>query len=198
MIACGEQLLRHKFVLARPALFYLKTISNGREAFKESLLTAASLLANLKYQPLGCTFPLTLSSLSQFKHMRLSLSIPCLFLLFASCGGDAGTVSKKVSVEGRWELVEARKNNTKTGVVDGLHFEFRPDGSLETNLMGNESPGTYLKTGDEIITEGVKLPLTFSIQGLTDSTLHLRSKFREFQFDFLMARPEMGTEEIEL
>jgi len=38
--------------------------------------------------------------------------------------------------------------------------------------MGNESPGIYLKTGDEIVTEGVKLPMDFSIQGITDSTLH--------------------------
>lgn len=126
--------------------------------------------------------------------MRLFLSTLCLSLLFVSCGDDAGTVSKEALLEGRWELVEARKNNTKTGVVDGLHFDFRPDGSLETNLMGNESPGTYLKTGDEIITEGVKLPLTFSIQAMTDSTLHLRSKFRKFQFDFLMARPEEKVE----
>lgn len=127
--------------------------------------------------------------------MRLFLSISLLSLLFVSCGDDNGSVSKKATIEGRWELVEARKNNTTTGVVDGLHFEFRPDGSLETNLMGNESPGTYLKTGDEIVTEGVKLPMDFSIQGMTDSTLHLRSKFRGFQFDFLMARAEAeGTE----
>lgn len=129
--------------------------------------------------------------------MRLFLSLSFLSLLFVSCGDDNGSVSSKATIEGRWELVEARKNNTKTGVVDGLHFEFRPDGSLETNLMGNESPGTYLKTGDEIVTEGVKLPMDFNIQGMTDSTLHLRSKFRGFQFDFLMARPETTDEEME-
>jgi hypothetical protein len=125
--------------------------------------------------------------------MRLFLSISFLSLLFVSCGDDNGSLSSKASIEGRWELVEARKNNIKTGVVDGLHFEFRPDGSLGTNLMGNETPGTYLKTGDVIATEGVKLPMDFSIQGLTDTTLHLRSKFRGFQFDFLMARAA-GTE----
>lgn len=129
--------------------------------------------------------------------MRLLLSLSFLSLLFVSCGDDSGSASKAATLEGRWELVEARKNNTKTGVVDGLHFEFRPDGSLETNLMGNESPGTYLMAGDEIVTEGVKLPMTFNIQAMTDSTLHLRSKFRGFQFDFLMARGETKSEEIE-
>ena len=127
--------------------------------------------------------------------MRLFLSLSFLSLLFVSCGDDNKSASSKAGIEGRWELVEARKNNTKTGVVDGLHFEFRPDGSLETNLMGNESPGIYLKTGDEIVTEGVKLPMDFSIQGITDSTLHLRSKFRGFQFDFLMARAETEDKE---
>lgn len=129
--------------------------------------------------------------------MRLFLSLFLFSLLIVSCGDDGGSVSKKATIEGRWELVEARKNNTKTGVVDGLHFEFLPDGTLKTNLMGNDSPGTYLKTGDEIITEGVKLPMDFNIQGLTDSTLHLRSKFRGFQFDFLMAKAETQSEEVE-
>lgn len=128
--------------------------------------------------------------------MRLLLSLSFLLLLLTSCVDDGGSASGESTIEGRWELVEARKNNTKTGVVDGLHFNFRPDGSLETNLMGNETPGTYLKTGDEIVTEGVKLPMTFNIQGITDSTLHLRSKFRGFQFDFLMARAGLSNESV--
>ncbi|MCX8210885.1 MAG: hypothetical protein OTI34_07560 [Lewinella sp.] len=123
--------------------------------------------------------------------MRLFLPIFCLSLLFTACEDDASTSFKNTSIEGRWELVEARKNNTKTGVVDGLHLEFWPNDSLETNLMRNEDPGTYLKTGDEIITEGIKLPMTFNVQEMTDSTLHLRSKFRGFQFDFLMERAEI-------
>ncbi len=118
--------------------------------------------------------------------------------MLVSCGDDAASMSSEATIEGRWELVEARKNNTKTGVVDGLHFEFGADGSLTTNLMGNKSPGTYLKTGDEVVIEGVKLPMDFSIQGMTDSTLHLRSKFRGFQFDFLMERGEATKKAVEL
>ncbi len=129
--------------------------------------------------------------------MRLFLSLTLFSLLFISCGDDGGPASSKATIEGRWELVEARKNNTKTGVVDGLHFEFHPDGSLETNLMGNKNLGTYLKTGDEVVIEGVKLPMDFNIQGMTDSTLHLRSKFRGFQFDFLLAKAEDKEEEME-
>ncbi|TXF87634.1 hypothetical protein FUA23_18205 [Neolewinella aurantiaca] len=129
--------------------------------------------------------------------MRIFLSLCFLSLLFVSCEDESGAVSKKATIQGRWELVEARKNNIVTGVVQGLYFEFWPNDSLATNLMGNDSPGTYLKTGDEIVTEGVKLPLTFSIQGMTDSTLDLRSKFRGFQFDFQMERAVPEGQDVE-
>lgn len=115
----------------------------------------------------------------------ISLFLP---LLFVSCGNDGVDVSDEASLNGRWLLVEARKNNAPTGVVDGLFFTFNPDGSLETNLMGNEQPGAYTRTGNTIATEGVKLPMDFNIQELTDSSLHVRSEFRGYQFDFLLAK----------
>ncbi len=114
----------------------------------------------------------------------------CLFfftlLLFSACGND--TASEPATVEGQWELVRATRNNTETEMLDGLQFNFSPDGKLETNLLGNEAAGTYQWSEGEIITEGVKLPLTYRIQDLTDSTMHLRSSYQGFQFDFMLAR----------
>ncbi|MEM9929856.1 MAG: hypothetical protein AAF840_08565 [Bacteroidota bacterium] len=119
--------------------------------------------------------------------MRYLFFLVLLFCLFTNCSDD--TASASATVEGSWELVRATRNNTETSMLDGLNFHFAPDGKLETNLMGNEVPGTYEWAEEEIITEGVKLPLTYSIQELTDSTLHLRSSYQGFQFDFLLARP---------
>lgn len=67
-------------------------------------------------------------------------------------------------------------------------MEFQPDGTFITNLMGNDTPGNYEWAGDEIITTGVKLPLTYNVLEITDSTMNLRSSYRGFQFDFEMVR----------
>ena len=92
------------------------------------------------------------------------------------------------TIEGQWELSRAMRNNLETGMLEGLTFTFGPDGSLETNLMGNESPGTYEFSDSELVTAGVSLPLTYTVRELTDSTLHLRSTYQSYQFDFEMKR----------
>jgi hypothetical protein len=120
--------------------------------------------------------------------MRLFVSLALLTIFFSSCSDDHGKPA--ATVEGRWELVQALRNNTETGMLDGLHFDFLVDGKLKTNLLGNETDGTYVWADGEIVTEGVKLPLTYSIQELTDTTMHLRSRYQGFQFDFKMKKTE--------
>lgn len=117
--------------------------------------------------------------------MRLLVSLGFFALLLSACGSDA---AEPTSLHGQWKLTKALRNNMETGMLDGLTFNFLPDGSLETNLLGNEAKGTYTWNGAEIVTEGVKLPLTYSIQEMTDATLHLRSRYQGFQFDFMMER----------
>ncbi len=120
--------------------------------------------------------------------MRSLVTLSFFLLLFAGCGDDVA--NSPATVEGQWELVRATRNNTETEMLDGLRFKFSPDGKLVTNLLGNEAPGTYVWSGEEITTEGVKLALTYSVQGLTDSTMHLRSSYQGFQFDFMLARAD--------
>jgi len=118
--------------------------------------------------------------------MRNFISITMLALFLASCNDDVASAS--ATVEGKWELVRALRNNTETGMLDGLQIEFQPDGNLITNLMGNEDPGTYVWEGNQIKTEGIKLPLVYDIQEMSDTSMHLRSNYRGFQFDFMLAR----------
>lgn len=117
--------------------------------------------------------------------MRLLVSLGFFAFLLSSCVSDT---AEPATINGQWELTRALRNNMETGMLDGLTFNFSPDGTLETNLYGNETKGTYNWSGQEITTDGVKLPLTYSIQEMTDSTLHLRSKYQGFQFDFMMER----------
>lgn len=121
--------------------------------------------------------------------MRLLVSLGFFAFLLSSCGSDA---ADQVTINGQWELTRALRNNVETGMLDGLKFNFSPDGTLETNLLGNETKGTYSWSGQEITTEGVKLSLTYAIQEMSDSTLHLRSKYQGFQFDFMLERKDVA------
>ena len=120
--------------------------------------------------------------------MRYLLFSVLTLLFVSSCINDGNSVDAMVTLEGQWELKRALRNNMETELLDGLVMNFQPDGKLETNLMGNEAPGTYTWEGDEIVTEGVKLPLTYTIKEMTDSTLNLRSRYQSYQFDFEMVR----------
>ncbi|WP_020567985.1 hypothetical protein [Neolewinella persica] len=120
--------------------------------------------------------------------MRLFVALTFTTIFLTSCFDDQG--QHAATVEGHWELVQALRNNTETEMLDGLHFDFMVDGKLKTNLLGNETEGTYVWADQEIVTEGVKLPLTYNIQELTDTTMHLRSRYQGFQFDFKMKKAE--------
>ena len=116
------------------------------------------------------------------------LPLALLFVCFFSCGSD--TADPAVTLIGDWELVTARNNGQETNVIRELTFGFGADGTFDTNMMSNQQTGTYVLTGQEIVTTGVKVPLTYSIEAITDSTLHLRTEVRERQLDFEMRRAD--------
>lgn len=121
--------------------------------------------------------------------MRFFVTLLFPALLLTACGDDANG-AKATSLEGNWELTRAYRNNTETGILQGLTLDFAPDGVLRTNMMGNDVPGTYTWLDNEIVTEGIKVPMTYTIKELTDTTLQLRSSYQGFQFDFELVRGE--------
>lgn len=126
--------------------------------------------------------------------MRFFFPLALLLFLFSACGSEPEVTAEAAAVlEGRWELTEARRDNVKTGLLDGLYFEFRPDGTFETNLMtGEPQRGTYTREGAEITTTGVELPLTYEIQSLDPEGLDLRARHEGFLFDFALVPGASG------
>jgi hypothetical protein len=118
--------------------------------------------------------------------------IPTILFLFIlmSCGSETEPVEEAAAkLEGRWELVAARRDNVKTTLLDGLYFEFAPDGAFRTNLLTNEDQrGRYQREEEEIYTEAVEVPLTYTIQALTEDQLILRSNYQGYLFDFALVR----------
>jgi hypothetical protein len=126
--------------------------------------------------------------------MRLYL-LPLLLLLFLSCGPGSDTAPEEIAetIEGRWELVDARRDNVKTNLLEGLYFVFAADQSFETNLLtGEPQIGTYLLDGNEITTAGVAVPMTYEVIELENGILSLRSRYEGYLFDFVLRRVQGG------
>lgn len=123
---------------------------------------------------------------TNFLMPRFLLTLLPLFFLLSSCEDDAAV--SNTSIEGRWELERARRNNMETQMLEGLFYEFAADSTLKTNLMGNEAPGTYSLQGTTVTTSGIKPQLEYEIVELNDSSLHLRTELLQYRFDFLLKR----------
>lgn len=122
--------------------------------------------------------------------MRLLLFLLPLAVLF-SCGTDpdSAAVEAAETLEGRWELVEARRDNVRTNLLEGLYFVFGPEQAFETNLLTGEAQrGKYYVEDTEITTQGVAVPMTYEIQSLEGGVLTLRSRYEGFLFDFMLQR----------
>ncbi|PPK85778.1 hypothetical protein CLV84_2685 [Neolewinella xylanilytica] len=113
-----------------------------------------------------------------------------LLLVLTACGSDPALTDAQVSaLEGRWELVEARRDNVKTGVLEGLYFDFGADAAFETNLLAEDTQsGSYQREGEEITTSEVDPALTYEIVALEGNRLLLRSRYQGFLFDFDLER----------
>ncbi|WP_116125037.1 hypothetical protein [Lewinella sp. IMCC34183] len=122
--------------------------------------------------------------------MRLTFLV-LLFSLLFSCGSDPELPPEAAAeLEGRWELTDARRNNVKTTNLDGLYFDFRPNGELLTNLMGEEQQGTYTRNDTELVTEGVAPAMTYEIESLEAGELVLRSELQGFYFVLRMRKAD--------
>ncbi|MEM8584016.1 MAG: hypothetical protein AAGF87_07100 [Bacteroidota bacterium] len=127
--------------------------------------------------------------------MRATLLLSLLFLCLA-CGKDqpqedAPLPTDSLELEGRWELIEAKRNNRVTQTFDGLYFVFGPDDQFETNLGGDESTGKFqYDDRAEIITSDVSLPATYLIREHNNGELMLETELEGLAFSFLLSRVE--------
>lgn len=118
------------------------------------------------------------------------LSLLSFLFILTACEDDGVAGIATAEVTGGWKLEKATRNNMTTELLDGLYFNFREDGTLKTNLMGNTTDGTYERSGEEITTTGVSIPLTYTIKEISDTTMVLQSKYQGHQFNFELVRSE--------
>ena len=124
-----------------------------------------------------------------------------LFFLLVSCGSDAADTTIEATDDallGRWELVEARRNNVRTetlgvpGQPDNLYLTFGPGDRFETNLLtpGSSQVGSFARDETELEVAAVELPLTYELVALEGNVLTLRSRIEGYLFEFLLQRAD--------
>ena len=124
-----------------------------------------------------------------------------VFLLLVSCGSDPANPPGEATDEallGRWELVEARRNNVRTetlgvlGQPDNLYLTFGPGDRFETNLLtpGSSQVGRFERDEYALEVSAVELPLTYELVALEGNVLTLRSRIEGYLFDFLLQRAD--------
>lgn len=120
---------------------------------------------------------------------RLSL-MPMLLLgvslLFTACTKDDAIEGPVL--EGRWEIDRALRNGRPAESLTDLFFQFGPEQAFATNISGVAESGTFSRTEEKISTDGVSMPLTYTLVELGDSNLHLKATVANFRFEFYLRR----------
>ena len=106
-------------------------------------------------------------------------------LLLSSCDP---TGNNKHSIVGYWQLTKGLRNKTETPTLQGVYYEFGPDGKMRSNLpIGAEQPTDYTLEEDKIEQKSLQ-PVRYRIQSLNDSAMVLTTELRGIPFEFHLRR----------
>lgn len=118
--------------------------------------------------------------------MKLTLFFSALALIsFAACKGDE---SKKVSLNGRWNLKYAELNGQPAPSLERIHFDFDKS-NLTTNFNeATTDETTSFDVKEEKIVKNSQPKIEFDIVSQTDSSLELTTEMRGFDFKLVLVR----------
>ena len=120
------------------------------------------------------------------RSIILFFTLATLAICWSSCDDDADLSTPTLS--GRWEIETATRNGRTTESLVDLYMVFKDNGGFETNLSGTVAQGKYIFAEDLIKTTDVPLAMDYRVEALTDTTLRLKSTYRNYRFDFLFQR----------
>ncbi|MCB0553465.1 MAG: lipocalin family protein [Phaeodactylibacter sp.] len=117
--------------------------------------------------------------------LQISLLLMAL-LAVSACGPEPE--NQKSLLYGKWELEAATRNGSPTESLAGLYFEFRKDGSMDTNLPAAPGDSRYEIKGKSLQQINGPNKLEYTIQELNDSDLLLTTELRNTSFSFQLKR----------
>lgn len=105
----------------------------------------------------------------------------------SACGNDRTARTEELLL-GRWEITEATRNGRPTESLEELYFEFFQDGRMITNLLGAAESSRYQVDGNVIAQRESRVETDYAIEEITDSTLTLSARMRDYDFLFRLHR----------
>lgn len=116
-------------------------------------------------------------------------------LVLSACGNDnqESTGIQQEELYGRWEIRESFANGSSTDRLNGIYFEFGNGGKLTTNMnvSGTPEEGTFELDGSQLQQRGTSMDTDYAIEQLTDSTLTLTTRLRDYDYRIVLAKQIM-------
>ena len=113
-----------------------------------------------------------------------TLFFSILFLF--GCKGES--VDNTDTLIGRWDIREARRNGQATESLDQLYFEFFEDGNMKTNILGADEEATYELDDNTIRQRDSQMPIDYTIETLSDTSLIMSTTINRFNFRFQLGK----------
>lgn len=106
-----------------------------------------------------------------------------------SCAEEVKKPEAKDMIIGKWEIEEGYRNGKLANSLEGLYFEFDPNGKMTTNLLGNEETNDYRINEDTLFQLSTE-PVNYAINQLDSTMLTLTFTLRGFDFRLKMKKEE--------
>ena len=108
------------------------------------------------------------------------------FLFLLGCKSES--VDNTDQLIGRWDIREAKRNGQATESLDQLYFEFFQDGNMKTNILGADEEATYELDDNTIRQRESQLPIDYTIESISDTTLIMNATINRFNFRFQLGK----------
>lgn len=123
------------------------------------------------------------------------ISFLLLTLVWVSCVDDSPKGTEKPKeinpnlLAGKWVLTGATVNKIPTPRLDSAYFEFISDKEVKTNILGEETTGTYtVSIKDKKMTQNIGRTIDYDIEKLVADSLILSMKINTKKYKVLFEK----------
>lgn len=120
--------------------------------------------------------------------MRFAAALCLVLAILYSCNDEPKTDDRLALLTGRWELIQAFRNDTETQTLAGTYFEFGKDGKMQTNLPVQAEPSTPYTLEKDKIKQGGPVPIDYTVKSLTATELTLVMELQGIVFDMRLRK----------
>lgn len=119
--------------------------------------------------------------------MKQLLRVLLIGSVILSFGCKEEPVYDPANLTGHWEVYAAERNGKETTLLNGAVFLFEENGTMQTNVTGQEHRGTFQINKATIEYTG-ESPMQFKVTSLQGDTMSLSTELEGMRFMFDLQR----------